>query len=133
MVEMRKSITVRNLRSNTIASFVKDSEAQFTLFDALNLDLEPGEPDGKIDRIYSKTDFERCLVKEPELIKVANKFDREYVNEIERAHRIAGYRDEVVPNEYNGIIGPVEFKETSPKALEDYVRCPFHFFCQNMS
>ena len=130
MVEMRKSITLRNLRSNTVVSFVKDSDEQFTLLDALNIDLECKKQNGQIDRIYSKTDFERCLVKEPELIKFATNFDQEYVNKIEQAHRIMGFRDEGVPNEYNGIIGPGEFKETSPGALEDYVRCPFHFFAK---
>jgi len=117
--ELRKEIVLANM-GDTVSCVL--GEDGFTLFDVLGLNLRQ-ERDER-NTILSKTDFEHTLAKKPELIDFAER----YGIEIEGAKRCIESRDRNEANEYNGKLKHVELCITSPVALEDYVRCPFHFF-----
>jgi len=120
----RRNIAIRSSVSGATVSMVHTEN--FNALDALGLMKEFPQYEPK--KAFSLPDLERLSVQYPSLLELAGE---DYLSAIRKKRDLLISREEKRPDEYNGVLGArIPFDTAAPRKLEDYIRCPLHFFAK---
>lgn len=122
----RRNIAIRSSICGAVVSMVHTDN--FNALKALGLSRELSAYEPK--KAFSLQDLERLSVRHPSLLSLAGE---DYLRSISKKRDLLTSREEKEKrfNEYNGVLGTsVPFDSAAPRKLEDYIRCPLHFFAR---